>query len=293
VGWFPFYPLLARTLNVVGVDMRGMLLGVSWLALLAALVLIYALVRGRWGDRPATVTLIALLLFPGSFYFLAAFPYSVYLALAAAILLLLEKKRYAWLALPAAALTVTYPSGVVVGLPLLWVLLRRYRQLSRRDRLGLAAALAAMTAALALYFGYYWWRFDDFWLYPHFQAQSYFGHRPTFPLWTIARTLWHGPLDAAVPMTLLLVLASTVLFYTRRIPVTWQLLMFGILLFTPTAGTTDCYYRHVVVAFPLFVMMGLAADSRRRRYLLPLYAAACLFLTWAVYLPLFRAGKLM
>ena len=292
-GWFPMYPLTASLLSRVGLEHRYALLAVSWLSLWLALLVLYRLVERRFGDRVALVSLICLLLFPGSFYYLTAFPYALYLLLAVMALYLLDTGQYRWLALPCAVLAVTYPSGVVVAMPVLWVLLTRFRQLSRADKISLAAAPIAMGLALLTYCLYYYWRFDNFFLYFTIQSQSYYAHEPTFPLWTIARSLIDLPWNSPVALILLLVVATAGLFYTKKLPGPWQVYMFSLLLFTPTAGTTDCYYRHIVVAFPLFVMVALTDTGSRRKWLLPVYVVVCLVLIFSVYLPAYKAGVLM
>ena len=57
--------------------------------------------------------------------------------------------------------------------------------------------MVAMVLSLVSYFVYYWWKFDDFLLYFHFQGQSYYGHEATFPLWAFIASL--RELDAIVP----------------------------------------------------------------------------------------------
>ncbi len=291
VGWFPFYPMLGRLVALTGLDHRITMLAVSWLALWMALILLYRLVARKYGNRAALAGLVSLLLFPGAFYLLTAFPYAVFLLLSVWAIYLLDTGRYAWLALPCALLAITYPSGAVVGLPITWVIVTRWRTLTTANKLHLWGALLAIGLALLLYSLYYWWQFDDFFLYLH--SKSYYGHRLTFPLWMMAHALANLPAQSPVFVALVFAITATALFWTRRIPGAWQVFMFGLLLFTPTFGTTLCYYRHVVVAWPLFMMVGVAAESRYRRFLLPLYALTSVYLTWQVYLPLYKAGRLM
>jgi hypothetical protein len=293
VGWFPMYPLVGSIVGSVGLDHRWAVLGLSWLALWLALLLMYRLVAMKWGDRVALFSLVFMLLFPASLYFLTAFPYALFLVLVLLVFYLLETKRYAWLALPCACLAVTYPSGIVVTLPLVWVLVSSWGKLSSKQRLSLIAAVAAVGSALLLYCLYYWYRFDDFFLYLRFQSQSYYAHQATFPLWTIGRSLVELPWSSPVGLMLLFTIATSALFYSRKLPGWWQAFMFGLLLFTPTVGTTDCYYRHILVAFPMFVMVALAWHDPRRRWLLPAYVVACLILMLTTYLPSYRAGGLM
>ena len=292
-GWFPMYPIVACLPALIGLDHRIAILAVSWLSLWLALLVLYRLVDRRFGDRVALISLVSLLLFPGSFYYLTAFPYALYLMFAVIAVYLLDTKQYRWLALPCAALALTYPSGVVIAAPVLWVLVTRFRQLSSNDRISLAAAPVAMGLALSAFCLYYYWRFDNFFLYFTIQAQSYYAHEPAFPLWTIARSLIDLPWNSPVVLILLFTMLVTGLFYTKKLPGPWQVYLFCLLLFTPTVGTTDCYYRHIVVAFPLFVMVALAVTGPCRRKLLPLYILVCLILIFAVYLPAYKAGVLM
>lgn len=292
-GWFPMYPIAARLLALTGLDHRIAILAVSWLSLWLALLVLYRLVKRRYGDRVALISLVCLLLFPGSFYYLTAFPYALYLLLAVIALHLLDTEQFRWLALPCAALTLTYPSGFVIAAPVLWVLATRFKQLSKSSKLSLAGTPVAMALALLTYCLFYYWRFDNFFLYFTIQAQSYYAHEPAFPLWTIARSLIDLPWTSPVGLILLFTTFATGLFYTKKLPAPWQVYMFSLLLFTPTAGTTDCYYRHIVIAFPLFVMIALAVTEPRRRKLLPLYIVVCLVLIYTVYLPAYKAGALM
>jgi len=292
IGWFPLYPLVGSIIARSGLDHRRVMIGLSWVCLWLAMLVLYRLIKRRFNERTALLTLVCLLLYPGSFYFLTAFPYAMFLLLAVLVFYLLETKRYALLALPCGLLALTYPSGVVIVLPLLWRLTASFRELSKRERFQLAGAIAAVGLALFLYGLYYWYSFGDFFLYFRFQAQSYYAHRAAFPLWTIGRALAELPWGSPVVLTLLLAIGVIAVFYSRKLPGEWQSFMFGILLFTPTVGTTDCYYRHIVVAFPLFVMVAMAAEGRRR-WLLPVYAVVCVLLLVLVYLPLYRSGSLM
>ena len=293
IGWFPFYPMVTRAVASIGLDARTALILVSWLSLWLAMLILYRLVSSRYDSRTAAFSLTAMLIFPGAFYFLTGFPYSLYLLLAVSIIYLLEKKRY-WGVIPlAACLSVTYPSGVVIGLPLLYLLVSKWSRIDKRIRFSLLAGVAAIGLALVAYFSYYWLEFGDFWLYTKFQGQSYYAHHMDVPLFVVARTLTTLPFASPECAILVFTIAALVFFYRRRIPVTWQIFMFGVLLFTPTMGTTSCYYRHIIVAFPLFVMIADSANTAWRRYALGVYVLAAIFLNLSVFLADFRAGVLM
>lgn len=292
-GWFPLYPILGAIVSWSGIGHDYSMLMVSWLAFWLALLVLYRAVEQKFDAMTALASLLALIVFPGAFYYLTAFPYSVYLALAVTAMYLLDRSHYRWLWLVTAALTLTYPSGALIGLPVAFVLWRDFRKITNVDRLYIVTALASVPIAILIYFGYYWWEFGDFWLYLRIQSQSYYAHETSFPLWVIYRSLVELPAGSPVFVTLLFALASTLVFFTRRMAAQWQLYLLALLLFTPTMGTTDCYYRHVVVTFPLFVMIALSLRTKWRRWLVIGYVVAAGAVNWWLLLPAYRAGDLM
>ena len=306
---YPLVAAIAGTLLVpLGLEMRWVMIVTSLICFWLALLVLYRLVLMKYGQRVALLSILSLILFPTSFYYATAFPYSLYLLLVAIVFLLLEEKRYLLAAVPAGLLAITYPSGVIIALPLFRMMLREWfdgrrlptesrniltsqvRWTSRWPALGVATT--AVGLALVTYCIYYWWQFDNFWLYFDFQAKPYYSHEPAFPLIAIARSLFNLPAGNPVFVMLLFVIATTTVFYRRIIPISWQLYMFGVLLFTPAAGTTVCYYRHIIIVFPLFVMIALTIETRRK-WLLPLYAVTSLSFAWFVFIKAYKLGLLM
>ena len=94
-------------------------------------------------------------------------------------------------------------------------------------------------------------------------------------------------------LTIVLVYTAVLFLYDKRIDVGWQIFGLGVLLFTPTFGTTDCYYRHMIVAFQLFVMIGMSLDNRYRKYLVGAYFLVSIYLCYQYFLPAYKNGLLM
>lgn len=292
-GWFPLYPIVGWLLSLTGMPVGFAMIATSWLALLVALLLLFNLLKTKFDNRTAIVSIGALLLFPSAFYYLTVFPYSLSLLLTIIVFRMIERQQYSYLWLPVALLTISYPSGVVIGLPILWILLRDWRASPVSDRLKLCASLASIGVALLLYFTYNWIVFDDFWLYVHIQSKSYYAHQTAFPLIPIIESLSTLPYYHPVFITLLFGFGGAVLFITRKIGAPWLIYLFGILLFTPTMGTTDCYYRHIIVAFPLSVMVGTALNSGWRSRLVIPWLVLSGFLAVAFFLRWYKMGILM
>ncbi len=293
VGWFPFYPLVGSLLSALPIQINQIMIGLSWLSFWLALLLLYRFTKKLYSEKIALWTLIALMLFPTSFYYLTAFPYSMYLLLTMLIFTFLFERKYLYLIPLSAMLAVTYPSGIVIALPLLFTLWQERNKATLKEKLLLASSVIAIGAGLTAYCLYNYIVFNDFFLYNHFQAQSYFAHQATFPLITLYETLSVLPLTHVISLTITFTIATLVLFYQRKQDIRLQLFMFGILLFTPTAGTTDCYYRHIVVAFPLFMMIGHAIESNKKKYLIGAYIVISILLASYLYLPLYKWGNLM
>lgn len=292
VGWFPFYPIVGYLLSWLPIPINMLMILISWLSLWIALLILYNMATTTYSEKTALASIIALLVFPSSFYFLTVFPYSIYLLIVISIFYLLQKELFIPVILLTAFLAVTYPSGIVIGLPLLYYLIRDWKKYSSGKKLQLVAAMFSIGIALTLYCTYYYFKFDDFFLYNRFQSQPYYAHQPTFPLIPIYRGIMTFLYSHPVWITLVFTIGVVIVFYRKKIDVGMQLFMFGILLFTPTAGTTDCYYRHIIVAFPLYFMIGSAVESKRKYLLIP-YLLLSIYLMLTVFLPDFKIGKLM
>lgn len=293
VGWFPFYPLVGSILSFLPIQINILMIGLSWLSFWLALLLLYRFAKKLYSEKTALWSLIAILIFPSSFYFLTVFPYALYLLLTMLIFTFLFEKKYIYIIPLSAMLAVTYPSGIVIVLPLLYTLFKERKNSTAKDKLLLSASVISVGIGLTLYCLYNYVAFDDFFLYNTFQAQSYYAHQATFPLWTLIVTLATFPLIETVPITISFIFMIIIFFYRKKMDIRLQLFMFGILLFTPTAGTTDCYYRHIVIAFPLFILLGNAIENRVRKYLIPIYIVTSILLICYLYLPLYKMGNLM
>jgi hypothetical protein len=294
VGWFPFYPLVAHAVTLTDLDTRYAVLVVSWIALAISLVLVYRLVLRRAGTVAATWTMIAIICQPTAFYFLTAFPYSLLLLLAVIAFDMMDRGAFHYLWLPTGLAAITYPSGATLALPVLFILATNWNALGKKGKMHLLAAVCSPVIAIAVYFGYYWWEFGDFFLYVKFQGQSYYAHELAFPFVTIARTLSSDSLTSPSVLYLLYAAIVGIAFYSRRLPLTWYVWLWGILLFTPTMGTLDCYYRHAVVAFPLSVCVGIAASlAGKRKPLAWLAIGAAIAMASSVYFEAYRSGQLM
>ena len=316
-AFFPLYPLLIRGLaGLFGGPLSQPALSawgplVSLLALPFALYFVYRIAEDGWGERAARVAVLTLALFPTSFFFNAAYTESLFLALSAGSLWAVRVRRNLLLACLLAGLaTATRNVGVFLLVPLAYEWLGNAREYRWR---GVYLALAP--SGLALYAAYLWWRFGDPLLF--YTQQSRWGREATGPLDTLlgaltrggqgiaglfSPRLWADPslgrvadaLAAAnnaynlifLGLALALLLAGLKVLPPDLSAYSLLLILPPTLFGTPQ-GPLMGLPRYVLVAFPLFIVLGALLGDRRPLTIVWLAASAAsslvlcaLFVTW-------------
>ena len=316
-AFFPLYPLLIRGLaGLFGGPLSQPALSawgplVSLLALPFALYFVYRIAEDGWGERAARVAVLTLALFPTSFFFNAAYTESLFLALSAGSLWAVRVRRNLLLACLLAGLaTATRNVGVFLLVPLAYEWLGNAREYRWR---GVYLALAP--SGLALYAAYLWWRFGDPLLF--YTQQSRWGREATGPLDTLLGALtrggqgiaglfspriWADPSLGRVADALasannaynliFLGLALALLVAGLKV-LPPDLSAYSLLLILPPTlfgtpqGPLMGLPRYVLVAFPLFIVLGALLGDRRPLTVVWLAASAAsslvlcaLFVTW-------------
>lgn len=112
IAYFPFYPLLGRAIkDALGIEAETGLLLLSHASLLAAFVVMARYLAARWPHAPSSLTsltLLALGLWPATFFFRMAYSESLFLAAALLAMYAMERR---W-SLPLVALVVGFATGV-------------------------------------------------------------------------------------------------------------------------------------------------------------------------------------
>jgi hypothetical protein len=291
-AFFPLYPLLVRSFaELFGgpISMEALSVWAPLLSLLLlpfALYFIYQMALDGWGHRVARGAVLALAFFPTTFFLNAAYTESLFLALSAGSLWAVRVRKNLLLACVLAGLaSATRNVGVFLLVPLL------YEWIKDMDRYRWRGVyLALVPSGLVAYMGYLWARFGDPILF--YTAQEDWGREATGPLATVGRTwasavegagrlldpgLWTNPtlgnlanhLAAAGNLTNLafFVFAVVVLLAgSRDLPP--SLTIYGLLLIAPATlfGTPQSPLmgtpRYILVAFPIFIALGLLSNNR-------------------------------
>ncbi len=165
-AFFPFYPVVVRVVSVLtfgDLAVAGLL--VSNVATLAASWLLYRLGVPRLGHRRALLAVVYALIAPGAVAFGMAYTDSLFLALTLAAVLAAERGRWGMMGIAYGLATITRVPGIILGVPLLFVVLSAGKP-TWRALLPLALGPLALAG-----FTYYLWNRFGVW-FAFLQAQT-------------------------------------------------------------------------------------------------------------------------
>ncbi len=291
-AFFPLYPLLMRSFaGLFGGPVSWGALSVwgtliSLLALPFALFFVYRIAESGWDAGVARGAVLALAFFPTTFFLNAAYTESLFLALSAGSLWAARVRGYLLLACLLAGLAAaTRNVGIFLLAPLVYEWFRN-RDLYRWRGLYLALAPSGLVA----YAAYLWLRFGDPLLF--YTDQQKWGREPAGPIATAVKA-WRSAAEGAARLldpallsdpslanlanhlagaanlyNLLFFLFALVVLLAGLRDLPPDLALYAFLLVLPAAlfGTPQSPLmgapRYVLVAFPLFIVLGLLAKNR-------------------------------
>lgn len=273
VVFYPLYPLLARYLAAVsGLGIGEAMLLIANLAAVAAIVLLFKLVRESFDDATAYFTIAALSFFPGSLFLSAGYTESLALMFALGCFLALRREHYFLAAICAGFVLGARSAGLALLPVLAWEMWRRLG-----DRPGRLAAigvpcLVIASAGLWLYMIYLWAAFGNPLAFADgqaaFHAGTTLGQRllGALSLEPFTRMRWMEVSPPGLDEGFFVLLALLIVLGARRLPASMTLFGAGILLLPyltlsgGPAGFTSMS-RFGLLAFPAFIVLG---DAMRR-----------------------------
>ena len=314
-AFFPLYSLLIRSFTELfggpvapgTLSLWGVIL--SLVALPFALYFVYQITENGWGERAARGAVLTLAFFPTTFFLNAAYTESLFLALSAgAIWAAMVRKDLLLACVLAGLATATRNVGIFLLVPLAYEWLRNAEYY--RWRVGY---LVLAPSGLAAYMGYLWWRFGEPLLF--YTEQEDWNREASGPFETLMSSLERsreGLRWALNPATegssaaqildrivltgnaqnlFLLTLAVVVIILgLRTLPLGLSAYAFLVAVVPAFFGTPDNplmgVSRYVLVAFPVFVVLGVLLKNRWLLAAWTVSSAAAslvlcaLFITW-------------
>ncbi len=265
IAFFPLYPLLVKALSfITNINSEVSAIAVSQFAMLVALLFLYDLVSSEISHTIARRSVILLLTFPTSFFFIAGYSESLALVLAVIVLWAIRKQKW-WLAgIVGFALTLTRLPGVFITPVLLVEYLTHHKWDWKKLKHRSAISIFLPPLGIILFMSYQWWRFGTPFAFIAAQ-QSWEGNRIS-PPWIIPIALmyrYYSALDW--PLTTFYVITwigciFLIVVTFKRISLTYGL--FTLCLIFPAYITSwhRSLPRHILIGFPIFIGLALLLD---------------------------------
>jgi hypothetical protein len=257
-GFFPLYPLLIRCVARAGVSPLAAALLLSNLALLAAVTLLYEVVRDRCGAGIAGGAVWALLCFPTSLFLSAAYSESLSLALTLGAFWAARRARWGWLAAAGFLCALSRPTGLLVMLPIAWEVGEM------RGGWGGWASLASFPAGTAAFSLFCLKTFGDPLAWMHRQERwrgAISGPWRAFQRFAQQPPQLHGAHNSLLELSFALVFLAALPTMMRRFPRSWATHAL-ITILVPLGSTLWSFGRISLSTFPAFALAGKAFDNR-------------------------------
>ena len=267
VAFFPLYPLVTREVGRL-LGSRYLLSGLllSAVFLYGAMIFLYRLVKDEFGERTASITVWLLAIFPTSLFFTAMYTESLFMLLSVASFYYGRKNKWAVAGALGLLASMTRVTGLLLIIPLAYEYLEQ-RSFSPIKSLKPALLwLTLIPGGLAIYMGYLYFGFGRPMAFAETQTVGW-GHSFTPVIGSFSNdfsVLFHVHEKWVIyDMAATLLLAACVVIGYRLLRRSYVIYMFLSLLFPLLEGTTKSMSRYVLVVFPVFILLALAASRRR------------------------------
>lgn len=297
-GWYPMWPLVVKLSRpVLGGSSKYTFIGLTFAFVFISFILLFHFMFRHFGLKAAIITLVALACGPASFYLLTGFPYALFMLLFMVYLIMLYRPegitRSLVLFLTAMALSLTYPTGILIAVvPLVWYL-AEYKKTGGSEKpiskwASLFGYLIPFGLGLFLLWTYFYFKFDDFFLQLHFQAK--YDRTWAFPFWIMLKSLFKEPIFGPENLAIIWYGLIFLLFMPFRLKKELWITALVLYLFSLTTGTTMSIYRHYLIIFPAYMII---AASAKPLWLKAGYIVLGLIISLTVLFPLFMAYRLI
>lgn len=304
VVFFPLYPLLSRAVEVLFGAPEASVLIVSNISIVIAALLFFKLIKEEYDSRVAFYALTFLCFFPTALFFSAGYTESLTFLLIVGFFLALKRERFLLAAACASLAIATRFTSLVLLLPLLWELWRKFAPDWKRLLWLTAIYSIVATSGLWLYMIFLWTTFNKPLAFMAglraWQGGSAGGNifrALTLQPFAYLAGIWKaGPNPNTLDPWFFLLFLFLIIIYRKRLPTPYLLYGLAALLLpyiTRTGGTLEfqSMTRYIQLVFPVFVIM--AELCKRRLWLCLSIAglfAALLFIYTAMFAQWYWVG---
>ncbi|NMC36424.1 hypothetical protein GYA49_05270 [Candidatus Beckwithbacteria bacterium] len=290
-AFFPLYMLLIRLFSYILVNKLFVALLISHICFVLALGMFYKLLRLDYSKKIAKWSLVFLIYFPTSFYFLSAYTESLFLLLLLSSFYFLRTKDYAKMGIGGIAVTLTRITGIFIVPAFFYELWEKVKSKSLSQKLILVWTLVPSLGLLA-YMYFLQSKFGDALLFAHVQ-EGFGAGRETDKfvllyqvLWRYIRMIFTVEKHSWLYFTIWLEFLSSLSFiglliwgYIKKIRLSYLIFASLSLLLPTLTGTFSSMPRYVLMLFPGFIVLGMVKNKAIKYGLLGLFAVLLLLCT--------------
>ena len=273
----PLYPLSSRFISfILNIHENDAVLLVSNLAVLAGIPLLYKLAKDEYGHDVAIYMVALLSFFPTALFFSAGYSESLALLLTLAFFLMLKRKLFLVASIFAGLALATRLTAIVLLLPLVWEIWRAHAQDWKRLLVTAVPSMILASSGLLAYMIYLGVKFHEPMAFARALGawQGGTSVRENMPAALMLKPLaalkgiWQvGPFPNQVDPWFFLIFLFLVIVFWKGLRTSHALYALAALLFpylTRTGGPAgfESYARYIVLAFPIFVIIGQLAARR-------------------------------
>ncbi len=269
-AFFPLYIVLTKVGAFIVQNRVIAGLALSHLFFVGSLVIFYKLLRLDYSQKVTHRTILYLVLFPTSFYFLSVYTESLFLFLLLLSFYFMRTKQWGYAALVGIALTLTRIIGIFIVPAYLYEVWKSKAAQDKYPPFSHLILACVPVLGLLAYMLYLHVEFNDPLLFAHVQS-SFGAGRETDKLVLIYQVFWRYlkmvfTVDRSNPLyfTVWLELLSTLSFvglliwgFLKKVRTSYLIFSIPGLLLPTLTGTLSSMPRYVLVLFPGFIVLGM------------------------------------
>lgn len=311
--FFPLYPYLIATINSLLPYLSPIVTGlfISNILFLFSLVVFYKLLKLDYNKKKISWTIIFLLFFPTSFFFGSYYTESLFIFLVFFSFYAARKKRWWWAGILGGLASATRLVGIFLLPALLWEwrkekLKAKSSKLKAKVRILRATyyilhspILYLVPLGLLSYMLYLQFAFGD-WLYiwhvqPVFGAQRSGQSIILLPqvIWRYLKIIFTVPvltesfwISSTELVFSILAICLLIVGHYKRIRISYLIFSWPAVLMPTLTGTFSSMPRYILVAFPIYIVLGMIQHKLLKIFLLFLNIILLI-----IYTMLFTAGR--
>ncbi len=294
--FFPLYPILIKLVSLPFNFYEAYIyvgIFISNLFFFLSLILLYKLVKNNYSEQIARLSVVALLIFPTSFFFGGIYSESLFLFLSLLTFYFTQKKQWVMVSFAALLLSVTRLVGIFILLPLIYefIVKEKAKRLKSISLFFIPSGLIAFSI-----FCYYKWGDALYFI----KSQGQLGNsrsvdsiiippQAVYRYFKILASISYKQYDFWIALFELAVflLVSILIYIGWKKKLNYSYFIFALISFLipVSSGTFTGLPRYVITIFPLFITLALI-NNRIFKFAYAIISTALLF----VLLMLFSRG---